>query len=188
MASVKKIACLIAAFSVLCISASADYLQTADEAPENKAAEASRLREYVYESGAAASPESEMKRIYILNYSLNREKQKSDYAQSFCENAFEMSGKHSELEFLSGQAYAYAEKSNELKAEIEKNEAYLSRINSDKDKLARAEELASGLAPQPVRKNPARLWLDIAGFAAAAAGMVLALVKIRSLGEKEGWK
>ncbi|MGN1098602.1 MAG: hypothetical protein ACI4SS_06880 [Clostridia bacterium] len=176
----KFVLAILSCMLLMSTAVSADYLQIADEQDNGE------LRDYVYASGVAEDPVGETKRLYIYNYMLQREKQKSDYAQAFYANAFEQSGKREELNILSEASYKCAEDSNKIQSEIDKNQGYLDRINSSPAKLKKADRLAGAVPKEKEENKGWRIAADVALSAALVVLIVFAMRKINKWGRKEG--
>lgn len=176
----KKFTAVLAALLFFASAASADFLEIADRAPDGEAAAA--LEGFVYESGAAREPRAEERRIAIYNYMLNRDKQKLDNAQRELTKLYENEGERPELEPFASRAELCAQKAAVIQAEIERNDAYVSRLNSDKTAVMRAEKLAAALPTEKTRKI--RLAVDAAAVAVLAVAAAAVLFALRCTGTR----
>lgn len=194
MKKIKPICAAAVLLALLAAPASADYLQTADEAlmraaDSETASAAEELLDYVYGSGAAKDTRAETRRLYIRNYMLNLRKQPLDYSQFIKTETYENWDKSKpvgESEQISEEAYESARLANEIQAEIRRNEAYLERLTSDEAVTAHARELEDRLTEKEKRPS-ARAAADAAGFAAAVGLLGVALYFSKRFALKHGY-
>lgn len=184
----------IAALLLISVPARADFLQTADEAAlrykyegntegENAALE---IKDYVFHSGAAENPIGEMRRVNMVSYMLNREKQVLDFNQGLYMYAYDISEESSAVEAFSQKSYEYAKKANAVQKEIDKNEKYLKKLSTASDKQVKTAEQRIGKLPEEKSFSPLRAIIDGIVFLALAALCVFARKKSKGYLRERG--
>ncbi len=162
--------CLVAALSLLlCATASADYLQTADEALADGVTQAEEMRDFVYASGAAQDPLMEMRRLYIWDYYLNIEREKLGLEQGIYKFVYDEMNKDGQLDHLSDYAYTRAMEANVLAGELARDKNYTDQILSGGAANEKADRMAQSL---PVKESKDRSYVL---FWAAAMAVMAAL-------------